>query len=92
MKREKTRKYCIIKTKGDIETVLETFDNESDAIKGLIKLRDNRRITSGAYEAASIAVLPDGKLDKRDRETIEYYIPEIDEFLKSIGIYKKYEV
>ena len=92
MKKEKTRKYCIIKIKGDIETVLDTFDNASDAIKGLIKLRDNKRITSGAYEAASISVQSDGKLDKRDRETIEYYIPEADEFLKSIGIYKEYKL
>ena len=84
MKRDTKRKYCIIKTKGNIETILDTFDNENNAVNELQKIRDNKRITSGVYEAASISVQSDGKLDKRDREMLDYYCPEVEIFLNSL--------
>ena len=79
-------KYHVIKIKGNIETVLRTFDKIDDAKGELQKIRDDGKIKNGAYSVIFGFLLKDGSIDIFNRTVIESYCPKVEQFLKNLGV------
>lgn len=78
------RKYCIVYIRGNNETIVGIFDNVDDARSKMQRIKQENKRRKGVYEMIRTFVLPNGKLDIFNRDSIDYYCPEAEDFLKHL--------
>ncbi len=71
--------------KGDNEKILLEDDDEENAKNKFEEIKQANRKRTGAFELLTAFMLPDGKLDIFNRNTIEVYCPEVEAFIKKLG-------
>lgn len=78
------KKYYILYIKGNRETVIGEFANETDARSEFLKIKQKSRKRTGVFQLLRAVMLSDGELSVFNRDPIEAYYPEIEAFLQGL--------